>query len=71
MIKDVKTEDKNIIEYSCRIYIFSLSLLLERSKWINGQIIAADAGRMLGKNRYVSFDILNKLNGNRTLITGA
>lgn len=55
MIKDVQTEDKNIIgispvEYTSFPYLFLLS---ERSKWINGQIIAADAGRMLGKNRYV------------------
>lgn len=55
MIKDVKIEDKNIIgvsplKYTSIPYLFLLS---EKSSWINGQIIAADAGRMLGKNRYV------------------
>ena len=30
-----------------------LYLLSDRSRWITGQIVAADAGRMLGKTRYV------------------
>jgi len=38
------------VEYSSVPYIFLLSKM---SRWISGQIIAADAGRMLGKSRYV------------------
>jgi NAD(P)-dependent dehydrogenase (short-subunit alcohol dehydrogenase family) len=54
MIKAVQTTTVDIIgiapvEYSSIPYIFLLS---DKSKWISGQIIAADAGRMLGKVRY-------------------
>ena len=38
------------IEYTATPYCFLLS---NRSKWITSQIVAADAGRMLTKSRYV------------------
>jgi NAD(P)-dependent dehydrogenase (short-subunit alcohol dehydrogenase family) len=55
MIKAVQPETVDIIgiaplEYSSMPYLFILS---EMSRWISGQILAADAGRMLGKVRYV------------------
>lgn len=54
MIKAVKATTTDIIgiapvEYSSMPYLFLLS---QMSRWISGQIIAADAGRMLGKVRY-------------------
>lgn len=55
MISAVKVTTTDIIgiapvEYSSIPYLFLLSNM---SRWISGQIIAADAGRMLGKVRYV------------------
>ena len=60
MVKNMKVNDKDLndkdiisvspVEHTATPYIFLLS---SRSKWINGQIIAADAGRMLSKTRYV------------------
>jgi hypothetical protein len=54
MIKAVQTTTVDTIgiapiEYSSMPYLFLLSSM---SRWISGQIIAADAGRMLGKVRY-------------------
>jgi NAD(P)-dependent dehydrogenase (short-subunit alcohol dehydrogenase family) len=54
MIKAVQATTTDIIgiapvEYSSMPYLFLLS---QMSRWISGQIIAADAGRMLGKVRY-------------------
>lgn len=54
MIKAVKADDSGIIgispvQYTSLPYLFLLS---SRSRWITGQLIAADAGRMLGKVRY-------------------
>jgi 3-oxoacyl-[acyl-carrier protein] reductase len=37
-------------EYTALPYLYLLS---EKSRWMTGQIIAADAGRMFGKTRYV------------------
>ncbi len=55
MIKSIERMDTDTIgvapvEYSPIPYLFLLS---EMSRWTSGQIIAADAGRMLGKVRYV------------------
>jgi NAD(P)-dependent dehydrogenase (short-subunit alcohol dehydrogenase family) len=55
MIKSIDQMDTDTIgvapvEYSPIPYLFLLS---EMSRWTSGQIIAADAGRMLGKVRYV------------------
>jgi hypothetical protein len=55
MIKAVKTTTVDTIgispvEYTALPYLFLLSFM---SRWISGQIVAADAGRMLGKVRYV------------------
>lgn len=55
MIKAVKptvvdTIGISPVEYTALPYLFLLSYL---GRWISGQIIAADAGRMLGKVRYV------------------
>ena len=55
MIKAVQTTTVDTIgvspvEYSSMPYLFLLS---QMSRWISGQMIAADAGRMLGKVRYV------------------
>lgn len=55
MIKAVQTTTVDTIgvspvEYSSMPYLFLLSKM---SRWISGQMIAADAGRMLGKVRYV------------------
>jgi NAD(P)-dependent dehydrogenase (short-subunit alcohol dehydrogenase family) len=55
MIKSIKTTDADTIgvspiEFSSIPYIFCLSSM---SRWITGQTIAADAGRMLSKVRYV------------------
>ena len=54
MIKGVQTTTVDTIgvspvEFSSIPYLFLLSNM---SRWISGQIIAADAGRMLGKVRY-------------------
>lgn len=54
MIKGIKTSEVGIVgispvEYTSFPYMFLLS---EMSSWTTGQIIAADAGRMLGKVRY-------------------
>lgn len=54
MIKAVQTTTVDTlgvapVEYSSMPYLFMLSKM---SRWISGQIIAADAGRMLGKVRY-------------------
>jgi NAD(P)-dependent dehydrogenase (short-subunit alcohol dehydrogenase family) len=54
MIKAVETTTVDTIgispvEYSSVPYLFMLS---DMSRWISGQMIAADAGRMLGKVRY-------------------
>jgi len=55
MIKAVQTTTVDTIgvapvEYSSMPYLFMLSKM---SRWISGQMLAADAGRMLGKVRYV------------------
>ncbi len=55
MIKAIKTTDADTIgispvQYSSIPYLFALSTM---SRWITGQTIAADAGRMLTKVRYV------------------
>jgi NAD(P)-dependent dehydrogenase (short-subunit alcohol dehydrogenase family) len=55
MIKDIKEIDTDRIvgvspvQYSSTPYLFLLSKM---SRWTTGQLIAADAGRMLGKVRY-------------------
>jgi len=38
------------VEYTSLPYLYLLSKM---SRWVTGQIIAADAGRMLSKTRYV------------------
>ena len=55
MIKSVTTTTVDTIgispvEYTVMPYLFLLSSM---GRWISGQIVAADAGRMLGKVRYV------------------
>jgi NAD(P)-dependent dehydrogenase (short-subunit alcohol dehydrogenase family) len=56
MITNVKKIDETQIlgvsevSFTCLPYLFLLS---ERSRWMTGQIVAADSGRMLGKTRYV------------------
>lgn len=49
LVKETDTIGVSPVEYSSFPFLFLIS---QRSKWINGQIIAADAGRMLGKSRY-------------------
>ena len=55
MIKDIKEIETDRIvgvspvKYSSTPYLFLLSKM---SRWTTGQLIAADAGRMLGKVRY-------------------
>lgn len=54
MSKSFEINDADIVavsplDYSSFPFLFLIS---QRSRWINGQIIAADAGRMLGKSRY-------------------
>ena len=54
MSNSVEVNDEDIVgvspvDYSSFPFLFLIS---QRSRWINGQIIAADAGRMLGKSRY-------------------
>jgi len=48
-ITTVDTIGISPVEYSSLPYLFLLSNM---SRWISGQLIAADAGRMLGKVRY-------------------
>jgi NAD(P)-dependent dehydrogenase (short-subunit alcohol dehydrogenase family) len=55
MIKSVVTTTTDTIgispvEYTVMPYLYLLSSM---SRWMTGQIVAADAGRMLGKARYV------------------